>query len=303
MLSILVSVALADPVPITTVAHPPIDEQSGIVRSLRYDGVYWVLNDSGGAPALFAIRLDGTVVAPPGEWTLGKAAGRRDPPVWPGLGLDGATNVDWEDLATDGDRLFVPDLGNNGNARRDLGIYVLSEPNPAATTRARVTTFWPVAYPDQAAFPPADGDWRYDCEAVFWFDGHLYLLTKHRRDGKPSDSTDLYRLDEPRSDRVNVLTHVDHAEGLGGWVTAADLAPDGRRLAILANAVESTAVAFPTPAVGDAFFSHAEPIRIPIGDAKQAEGLAWVTDEQLAVTNEQRQIRLIDAPRETATPP
>ena len=39
-----------------------IPESSGIVKSRRYPGIYWVHNDSGNPPLLFAIRGDGRIV-------------------------------------------------------------------------------------------------------------------------------------------------------------------------------------------------------------------------------------------------
>ena len=39
-----------------------IPEASGIVKSRRYPGIYWVHNDSGNPPLLFAIRGDGRIV-------------------------------------------------------------------------------------------------------------------------------------------------------------------------------------------------------------------------------------------------
>ena len=44
-----------------------IPEASGIVKSRRYPGIFWVHNDSGKPPALFAIRRDGTIPDHP-EW-------------------------------------------------------------------------------------------------------------------------------------------------------------------------------------------------------------------------------------------
>ena len=60
-------------------------------------------------------------------------------------------------------------MGNNGNARRDLAVYVVKEPNPEANLQAHSLKRIPVAYPDQKAFP--DEQWHYDCEAVFVFRG------------------------------------------------------------------------------------------------------------------------------------
>ena len=45
--------------PIGRLDHPAIREASGIVASRRYPGIFWVHNDSGNPPALYAVRRDG----------------------------------------------------------------------------------------------------------------------------------------------------------------------------------------------------------------------------------------------------
>jgi hypothetical protein len=39
-----------------------IPEASGIVKSRRFPGIFWVHNDSGNPPLLFAVRSDGRIV-------------------------------------------------------------------------------------------------------------------------------------------------------------------------------------------------------------------------------------------------
>lgn len=277
--------------PVARVTHAPIDEMSGIVQSRRYRGVYWVHNDSGDEPRLFAIRADGSVVMPEwlaDEYYVGEPVVDKRP--FGGLRLDAAANSDWEDIAIDGDTLYVADCGNNGNARRDLGVYVLTEPNPEATDRARVLKWLPVAYPDQDAFP---GDrWHFDCEAVFVFRSRLYLLTKHRASrqiGTPETGTNLYRLDTAHTDRVNVLTKVDSHRDLGGWVTGADLSPDGRTLAVVCQAPRQSVWLFNAAGGGDRFLSGAAR-RMVFTGAKQCEAVCFEDNETLLVTNEQRDI-------------
>ncbi len=226
--------------PSAQVAHGPIEEMSGIVKSRRYPNVYWVHNDSGDEPRLFAIRADGGAVMP--SWLAANfyvgaaaaAAAVEGKKAFPGVRVDMAANFDWEDIAIDGDTLYIADVGNNGNARRDLGVYVLTEPNPEAVDRTRTRKWLPVAYPDQDTFP---GDrWHFDCEAVFVFGGKLHFLTKHRASrqiGTPETGSNLYRLTTDYTDRVNVLEKVDSHRDLGGWVTGADLSPDGKTLAVL----------------------------------------------------------------------
>ncbi len=189
-------------------------EYSGLVASRRLPGVFWTHNDSGDSPRVFAVRADGSPAAPPGS------PGRK------GVRITGATHVDWEDIAVD-DRghLIIGDLGNNGNARRDLAVYLVPEPGPGDAASAPALKI-PFSYPDQTAFPAPD--LAFDAEALFWARGHLYLLTKHRRD----DRTKLYRfeaLDPGRPAPLSLLGSYP----TGGPVTAADASPDGRRLAVL----------------------------------------------------------------------
>ncbi|MDX2411858.1 MAG: hypothetical protein QNK16_06705, partial [Woeseiaceae bacterium] len=90
-----------------------LNEASGIVRSHRQDDVYWLVNDSG-KPRLYAIDSTGR--------NLGHVK------------VDGAKNVDWEDIASftlDGKAyLLVADIGDNERKRRDVTIYVVEEPEP-----------------------------------------------------------------------------------------------------------------------------------------------------------------------------
>ena len=76
-----------------------VPEASGIVKSRRHPGIFWVHNDSGNPPLLFAIRADGQIVR----------QFRLDVP-----------NIDWEDIAIDDQgHLYVGDIGNNLGAPAD----------------------------------------------------------------------------------------------------------------------------------------------------------------------------------------
>jgi hypothetical protein len=264
--------------PFARVAHPPIAEQSGIVRSRKFDDVYWVHNDSGHAARLFAVRRDGGVVVPRGV----------DAAAFGGIVVANAKNVDWEDIAIDGDTLYIGDVGNNRNRRRDLGVYVLREPDPRVAREVRPTEFLPIAYPDQKEFPPKDR-FHFDCEAIFFLRGKLYFITKHRLGTTPLPSTSatLYRLDTRHTDRPNVLTRTDARNDLFGWVTGADVSPDGRTLAVLTHAPVSSVWLFPTDAAGDRFLS-APSRKLVFTGGGQVEGIAFDGNDTLIVTNEAR---------------
>ncbi|MEZ0326005.1 MAG: hypothetical protein ACAH95_08860, partial [Fimbriimonas sp.] len=200
--------------PVAKVSAEAIEEMSGIVKSRRFADTYWVHNDSGDVARVFAIRKDGSLISPA-----------------EGIRIQLAKNIDWEDIATDGKNLYVSDLGNNGNSRKDLGIYVFAEPDPAKGEPVSKASFLPVRYPDQKAFPPEQ---RYfDCEAIFCLRGKLYAITKHRMNAfMPATSANLYRLDTRWTDEPNTLVKIDGEADLGGWVTAADVSPDGKTLAV-----------------------------------------------------------------------
>ncbi|MCX7992539.1 MAG: hypothetical protein N2651_02595 [Fimbriimonadales bacterium] len=282
--------------PRAIVRHQPIDEMSGIARSRTYEGVFWVHNDSGDRPRIFPIRLDGSVVIPPFVSRRDSSDRPEDPSVvYEGILIEGAANIDWEDIAIAGDTLYIADVGNNVNARRDLAVYVVKEPNPEATLQAHTLKRIPIAYPDQKAFP---GDvWHFDCEAVFVFQGKLYLLTKHRAPRQmstPENGTKLYRLDSQHTDRVNMLSLVDSHPDLGGWVTAAAMSPDERTLAVLCQAPQQSIWLFERPVRGDKFLTQGKARRIPVRDGKQCEAIEWVDNERLVITNEQREIFVVD---------
>ncbi len=260
-------------------AHEALGEVSGIVKSARGD-FYWVHNDSGDSPRLFAIDGEGTPLKPP--WMP------IDLADWPGHAIDNATHFDWEDIALADGVLYVADVGNNGNARRDLGVYVVNEPDPLAIPRMRALSYLPVRYPDQEEHP---GDvWHFDCEAVFVADGVLHFLTKHRqsrRIGEAAPGTKLYRLDTHHTDAENVLTLVGRRDDVS-QVTAADMSPDGNRLAV---ATYTTLWLFDRPAHDDDWLSGKTwRLDLDTTQAKQLEALAWADASSLLLTNEQRDL-------------
>jgi hypothetical protein len=144
--------------PHTIVPHKPIDEMSGIARSRTYEGVYWVHNDSGDRARIFPIRLDGSVIIPPFVSRRDSSNRPEDPSVvYEGIQIEGAANIDWEDIAIDGDTLYIADVGNNANARRDLAVYVVKEPNPEATLRAHALKRILSPIPTRRHSPAASG--------------------------------------------------------------------------------------------------------------------------------------------------
>ncbi len=197
----------------------PAKENSGIVKSRQWPDVYWMENDSGDEPRIYAVRRDGSVYA----------SDRY--PETPGTLIGGAINVDWEDITVDASgHVIVGDVGNNNNDRRDLVLYYIAEPSPDAgrTTVLRKVFF---RYPGQRAFPAPKDDFNYDAEALFTLGDDVYVCTKHGSDTK----TRVYRVtadDIAGDDDVHVLELVDEFD-VRGQATGADATPDGRRIVVL----------------------------------------------------------------------
>ena len=274
---------------IATVTHPPVDEISGIARSRTHRNVWWVHNDSGDTARLFAIDAEGNQVF--GAWLRRTYwAERADKPKqpWPGFAVHLAANIDWEDIAIADGKIYIAAMGNNGNNRRDLGVYVLNEPDPNGLPQTRILKFLPIRYPDQKRFPAEK--WHFDCEALFVSAGKLYFLTKHRVAGKFRSAqlgTKLYRLDTTHTDRENVLTLVEARRDML-MPTAADLSPDGTRLAV--TTIRAVWV-FEKPEKGDAWLSgKRRGLVFKPGEAKQCEAVCWDDNETLRLANEQREI-------------
>ena len=190
-------------------------EISGIVRSKSDKNVFWVHNDSGDQPRVFAIDSMG-------QFYQSDRYKNRE-----GITIAGATNVDWEDITMDNKgNLVIEDSGNNTNDRHDLVLYVIPEPSPVASNTTFLKKLF-FKYPDQKTFSPKV-DFNYDSEAIFFADGKFHILSKDRMD----TNTRLYRMDEEKTDEVNTLTLLDKFN-IGGKVTAADASEDGNRIVVI----------------------------------------------------------------------
>ncbi|MCI0514973.1 hypothetical protein L0128_17295 [candidate division KSB1 bacterium] len=248
------------PEPFSKIKARFVDECSGMVRSRQHADVYWIHNDSGDEARIFAINQQGELIQPAN--TL----------EYRGIPIADARNIDWEDITTDDSgNLIIGDTGNNDNRRQDLAIYLLSEPDPtdSGVVPPKKIRFY---YPDQHEFPPEKRN--FDAEAIFWANGKIYLLTKHRSD----NDTKLYRFDSLHDSEPNQLTLLDTFNILG-QVTAADASPDGKKLAVLTY----NAIWMFESVEGDDYF-HGNIHWLPI-QAGQCEAICFDGDI-LVVSNE-----------------
>jgi len=250
--------------------NPQIAESSALVRSRQYDGVFWTLNDSGDRARIFAID------------NRARSLGEYE--------VIGATNVDWESIAVDADgHLYLADLGNNLNARRDLVVYRVPEPDPRVPSKTvTVDRVIRVRYPEQQARPDPL-DMNYDAEALFWSGETLYVLTKHRSD----PGTVLYRFPSLDSDQEVDLIRISEFDTGDTMVTGADTTPDESYLAVLTY---RRIYLFEKPADSDDYLSRPlKSIEFDENVTMQCEGITW-EEKALYFTNEQMELHRIDEP-------
>lgn len=262
-----------------------ISESSGIVKSRQYENVFWTLNDSGDSARIFAITLDGDGIQT--DWAI-----EREHP-YQGIEVGEATNIDWEDIAIDDQgNLIIAACGNNNNSRRDLSVYVVSEPDPKLVYKTRIQRRIDFHFPDQTRFPDPKNK-NFDCESMFFANGKLYFVSKNRSSGPAK----LYRMDAKEIGTSNALTLVGTHE-LRGQATGADTTPDGKRLAVLTYA---GCWVFDAPEGSDDYFSGKAYFK-PFS-AKQCEAICWLDEKTLLITNEQGdmyQLAVAEIPEVTA---
>ena len=167
-----------------------IDEVSGVVASRRRP-VLWIEEDSGNPERIYAIDGSGDQRAV--------------------VNVDRAQNLDWEDIALSGRRLWLADIGDNFELRASVRVYWFHEPRRSDTTAiARVL---------HLRFE--DGAHNAEAMVVDGKRNELYIFTKR------SGATVVYRTSVlgVQGGDSRLLTKI--ATLPLNMVTAADLGPDG----------------------------------------------------------------------------
>ncbi len=192
-----------------------LTEASGLAASRAHAGVLWSHDDSGGAPEVFALGVDGSDQG--------------------SVSVSGAPAVDWEDIALlpgrDGgaDRLVIGDIGDNPEAgERDTvpaRLVIVDEPAPpgaGATGATGPATVVAVAYPDGAR----------DAETVLADPrtGDVFVVSK-QWDGA---ATGVYRVPSLTASGATPVT-MERVASVGGdaiLATGGDVSPDGSIIAL-----------------------------------------------------------------------
>lgn len=251
------------------IISPQLDELSGLAASRVHADTLWVLNDGGNAAALYAIGNRGGLQAT--------------------FRIAGVVNTDWEDLAAfdlDGRHyLLIADTGDNGGLRKTLQLHVVEEPRifeDGTLHDGVLRPAWSIAFrwPDGAR----------DCEAVAVdaARGEILLISKRRR------PPELFTLPlRPGNGGLQIAQLVGHLVGvpepdaealredahqarIRNQITAADISPDGRTIAVMTYR-DVLLYQRPTRASwAQALASNPQVHELPW--LPQAEALAWSPD-------------------------
>lgn len=184
--------AAAEPEVVSTLSDGRINESSGLVVSPTDPDRAYTINDSGGAPVVYAVSVS------TGR-TLGTATVDAD-------------LVDTEALSIDAEgTLWIADTGDNRSERTDVALYSLPE---IADGTTRVTARrYPITYPG--------GPLDVEALVIDPTSGATYLISKGLFGGT------VFSLPDPlRDDGPNETTTL--AGDVPGLVTDAAFTPDGR---------------------------------------------------------------------------
>lgn len=248
-----------------------VNESSGLLYT---GGSVWTHNDSGNAPVLF--RVDSTSGQVLQQVTISNFA-----------------NTDWEDLAASAQYVYIGDFGNNYGDRQDLRVLRVAKTDlgtAATTATAQAINF---SYPDQTDFTPRLNTHNFDCEAFFFANDSLHLFTKDWADLK----TRYYTV--PATPGTYVA-HLKATFNVNGLVTAADLNPAGTTAALLGyNATNGTTFMWLLTGFQGTGYLKANKRRIELPNALligQAEGLCFVSNTRVFLSNEQISNALLTVP-------
>jgi hypothetical protein len=239
-----------------------VNESSGL---LWWNKLIWTHNDSGGEPQLYGMdSSNGNIVKT--------------------VTITNANNIDWEDIAQDGQYIYIGDFGNNANGNRtNLKIYRIKKSGikKKDSLKASVIHF---SYSDQTDFSPSgSNNTNFDCEAMIAYKDSLFLFSKDWKDGK----TRLYKLPKAPGTYIAQKTGELNVEGL---ITGAEIISDKRVIVLTGYNIAVTPFIYLLyDFSGNNFFS-ANKRKIEVNEGfTQVEGICALNNNNFYISNEKFQ--------------
>lgn len=196
------------PLPGKLVKQSTLDSSLSETSGLLYlNGSIWTFNDSGGEAALYCMdQSSGSVI----RKTI----------------ISNAINVDWEDITSDDQFIYVADVGNNFASRDTVLIYRLAK-NSLESGDSTINHQGVISLSFNETVEINSGGYSsHDCEALFAYQDSLYLFSKNWVD----ESTSVYVLPSIPGHYCLNARYQYEARIL---VTGADLHPDRQEVALV----------------------------------------------------------------------
>ena len=239
-----------------------LEENSGMV-CLSDTGV-WMIEDSGNKDEIYQVNLKGELLKE--------------------FRVSDARNKDWEDLAMDGEgNVYIGDIGNNNNRRKDLVIYRVPNPEEEKGDKIEAEKI-SFHYPEQKKFPPKRKNFKYDAEAMFYREGNLFIITKNRADPFDGEAF-IYKVPAKKGKHeANLIgSFVPCEQYYPCRITSADISPDGEKIVLLSYGKLWVFTGFT-----DEDFTKGSEIRfIDLGSNTQLESVCFTDNKTLLLSDEQ----------------
>lgn len=237
-----------------------LEENSGMVT--YGDSTVWFIEDNGNPDEIYQLNFRGDILR--------------------SLKVKNGDNDDWEDLAKDAqNNLYVADIGNNGNYRKNLVIYKLPNPTtePGDKIDAEQIAFY---YPDQKEFPPKDDSLFYDAEALFHHDNKLFIVTKNRSDPFNGEAH-IYNVPDTKGtyEAKFVGSFIPCKDWKLCQITAIDISPKADKIVALSY---GKLFVFTDFTWDD--FSNGKIEEIDLGARTQLESISFLNDSTLLLSDE-----------------
>lgn len=138
--------------------------------------------------------------------------------------IKNASSVNNEAIATSDQHFYIGDIGNNDGNREDLVIYKFPIPNLIMSNNTVISESIQFYYPEQNDFRE-NSLTNFDCEAMFYHNGYIYLFTKNNQGRK----TNLYEIPAIPGRHTAKLKGIFDTNGL---ITDADISDDGLKIVL-----------------------------------------------------------------------
>lgn len=188
-----------------TFEHPLSDtlqEISGLEK--LDDSTLIAINDGGNSAEIYLLNLSGKIIHT--------------------VKVDGVKNKDWEDLASDGKRLFIADIGNNQNKRKSLSILIVDLDDLTKRRPTVTPDEIKIRYQEQHDFPPNNDSLFFDAEALTFYNDSLWIFTKPK--SEPWNGHAFVYCVPAKKGEYNLEKRTEINVGNNGWWSDAFTAAD-----------------------------------------------------------------------------